>query len=89
MVKNNTMKAAYILLLIHTILFAFFIIPLIWSIPITSKAKKLQFEYSEATGLGVCSILFMALFGIIAGILILTNKKENYSEGQEEIQQAE
>lgn len=64
-------NAAYILLILSCCTMGLLLIPLAWLIPMTLAAKKRIGNPEPAVGLGVCSILFAAFFGIIAGILLL------------------
>ncbi|AHI52433.1 hypothetical protein [Spiroplasma culicicola] len=61
-------KAAYILNIISTIATAIVLIPLIWTIPMTIKSKKIIGDGQEHVAFGVCSLFFT---NIISGILTL------------------
>ncbi|AOG60304.1 hypothetical protein SHELI_v1c03490 [Spiroplasma helicoides] len=76
---NSNMQVAYVFMIISCIIGAFFLlIPLAWLIPMTLSTKKLITDYRKATGLGVCQLLFTSIFGIVAGILVLTNNEKDY-----------
>lgn len=67
--------AAFILCLITTITSGFFLIPLIWTIPMTIKVyKAYQGEEQLSVGFDVCVLLFV---NMIAGILLLVDNEEN------------
>ncbi|AXK50957.1 hypothetical protein [Spiroplasma alleghenense] len=80
MKRNNSMNIAYVMMILACISMCWLIIPLIWLIPMTLKTKALVNEYRPAAALGICEILFGALFGLIAGILVLINSESAYVE---------
>ena len=70
-------NAAYILMIISTVLLSILLITMAWMIPMTIKTKeKIEGEH-PTVALGVCAILFCGPLGIIAGILLLiANNKD-------------
>ncbi|AVN59732.1 hypothetical protein [Mesoplasma florum] len=75
---NNDILIAYYFLIASTIIYAILIIPLIWLIPMTLKTKRLAFNFEKRTGFGIWVLLFGGVFGLISGILLMTNRIENY-----------
>jgi hypothetical protein len=63
--------AAYILMIVITVVTAFFIIPMCWMIPMTLSTKRAINDKKEHIALGVCMLLFC---GILPGILMLISK---------------
>ena len=61
--------AIKILMVLSTVAFGFFLIPLIWTVPMTMHAFK-QAEKNEPYGIGfsICSLIFV---NTIAGILMI------------------
>ncbi|AAT75793.1 unknown transmembrane protein [Mesoplasma florum L1] len=75
---NNDILIAYYFLIASTIIYAILIIPLIWLIPMTLKTKRLAYNFEKRTGFGIWVLLFGGVFGLISGILLITNRIENY-----------
>ena len=71
-------QTAYGFMIVATVILGLVIIPLAWCIPMTIRAKRKIPGAPRTIGLGICAILFMGLFGIVAGILLLIqNEKED------------
>ena len=71
-------RIAYGFMIVATVILGFAIIPLAWCIPMTIRAKRKIPGAPRTIGLGICAILFMGLFGIVAGILLLIqNERED------------
>ncbi|AKX34168.1 hypothetical protein SLITO_v1c05200 [Spiroplasma litorale] len=79
-VYSPTANAAYVLMVIATVLTSWMIITMAWTIPITLATKRLVNSYKPAPLLGVCCILFTFFLGAIAGILIICNNENSYQE---------
>lgn len=80
-------QIAYRFMIVATVILGFAIIPLAWCIPMTIRAKRKIPEAPRTIGLGICAILFMGLFGIVAGILLLIqNEKEDRQPATETTQ---
>lgn len=61
--------AAYVLMIIVTVITAFALIPMAWCIPMTISVKRnYKSGKKNSIGLKVCTLLFM---GLIPGILLL------------------
>ena len=61
--------AAFVLNLISTICWGFFLIPLAWKIPMTVRSYKIyKGTQKNTTGFAVCDLIFGSLIG---GILLL------------------
>ncbi|WP_342275453.1 hypothetical protein [Spiroplasma endosymbiont of Cantharis lateralis] len=69
-------QAAYICSIISTVLASFLLIPLIWMIPMTIATKKTIGDNQPHIALGICSIFFMGLLGLVSGILILIPEEQ-------------
>ncbi|MDR1850993.1 MAG: hypothetical protein LBQ45_02625 [Mycoplasmataceae bacterium] len=61
--------------LVTLILSCFVIIPLAWTIPMYIRYGKAVNDKQPHIALGVCSIIFTGIFGVVAGILILCDPK--------------
>ena len=71
-------QTAYGFMIVATVILGLAIIPLAWCIPMTIRAKRKIPGAPRTIALGICAILFMGLFGIVAGILLLIqNEKED------------
>ena len=74
--KSNSLQiAAQVFMIISTIYWGFFLIPLAWCIPMTvALSNKIKSGEQISTGFKVCILLFV---NIISGILLLcdTNNK--------------
>lgn len=72
--ENSSLKnAAYVLLIISTVIQGFFLLPLFWCIPMTvSYSNKIKKNKPVSTGFKVCVLLFV---NWIAGILMLCDKE--------------
>ena len=80
-------QIAYRFMIVATVILGFAIIPLAWCIPMTIRAKRKIPGAPRTIGLGICAILFMGLFGIVAGILLLIqNEKEDRQPATETTQ---
>ena len=61
--------AAKVLMIISTVVYGFYLIPLAWCLPMTiSYSNKIKYGQPVSTGFKVCTLLFVNL---IAGILML------------------
>ena len=71
--KRSLANAAYGFNIVATVFLAFFLITMAWAIPMTVRTQfhSLHPTKSHCLALGICSILFLAPFGIIAGILLI------------------
>ena len=65
--------AAYVLMIIVTVVTAFALIPMAWCIPMTISVKRNYVQYKKpcSVGLMVCTLIFM---GLIPGILLLVDE---------------
>lgn len=70
--QSGLVTATKILMVLGTIVNAFYVIPLAWCIPMTiSYFNKVKTGQPISTGFKVCSLLFVSLLG---GILMLCDK---------------
>ncbi|MDR2653847.1 MAG: hypothetical protein LBB39_00860 [Mycoplasmataceae bacterium] len=71
--RQQNYKAAYIFAVIFTVITAFAIIPLIWTIAMTLRIKKTYLTNDDSSHivLGICSLFFLSL---ISGIIILCSE---------------
>ena len=72
--KNNGLStAAKIFMILGTIVMGFYLIPLLWCIPMTvCYFKRVNSGRRVGTGFKICSLLFVSQ---IAGILMLCDKE--------------
>ena len=67
--------AAKVLFIISTVIMGFYILPLVWCIPMTvSYCNKIKRGEEVSTGFKVCLLIFVSLLG---GILALLDKQES------------
>lgn len=71
--KRSLANVAYAFLIVETVLTSWFLITLAWMIPMTIAAHNhsLYPSRNSSLALGICSIIFMWPFGLIAGILLI------------------
>lgn len=70
--NSGTVTAIKVFMILSTIFYGLYIIPLAWCIPMTVVYfKKVKNNQPIGTGFKVCTLLFVNL---IAGILMLTDK---------------
>ncbi len=66
--------AAFVLMLISTIVMGCFLIPLIWCIPMTVKCYKAYKNNTKLSiGFSICTLLFV---DIISGVLLLIDSAD-------------
>ena len=69
---------AYAFQLIATIVFAIFLLPLLWNIPILNRIKKAQLEKRKpSTVLAVVTLIFGNLISGILLIIVVTTPGQN------------
>ena len=67
--KSNVGYIGYCFMVVATVITAFALLPMAWTIPMTIHAKKcLNSGKKMSTGFKVCALLFV---GLVGGILLL------------------
>ena len=72
---SGLQNAAFVFMIISTVILGFYLLPLAWTIPMTiSYNGKIKNKQHVSTSFKVCTLLFVSL---IAGIIMLCDKDNN------------